>query len=264
MRRLLIILAWAGVVCGQRPIISPGGVVNAASYTTGGPSGKAVAVGSIVSIFGRNLATTTQSASSFPLPTALAGTSVTVNGIAAPIFFVSPNQINLQLPTRYPASSLGADMVVTTSAGASDTFPLVLALGEGFGIFTLDGSGCGRGEVFNVADEGSVSLNSPSNSASPGDFISVYGTGLVGFLNPPPDGNSASSDPLSLAVNWSVYAGIFDLAAPFPSNSLSPRVSWAGRAPGFVGLDQINVRIPDTVREGCGVPFTIGTASTLR
>ena len=267
MRLFLILVTAPTVVCGQRPVISPGGVVNAASYATGGPSGKAVAGGSIVSVFGRNLATVTQSASTLPLPTALGGTSVTVNGIAAPLFFVSPDQLNLQLPSsgRYPLPFLGAQMVVTTPAGASDPVPLDLVLGEGFGIFTLDGSGCGRGAVFNVASDGSVSLNSPSNAASPGDFLSVYGTGLVGFYNAPPDGSPAPSNPPSLAMSWSLYLGIFDLAPPLP---LPPapltKVSWAGRAPSFVGLDQVNVRIPDTVREGCAVPVTIGAAHAGR
>jgi uncharacterized protein (TIGR03437 family) len=266
MRLYLILVAAAALVFGQRPVISPGGVVNAASYATGGPSGKAVATGSIVSVFGRNLATVTQSASALALPTSLGGTSVTVNGIAAPLFFVSPNQVNLQLPSsgRYPISSLGAQMVVTTPAGASEAVPLDLVLGEGFGIFTLDGSGCGRGAVLNVASDGSMSLNSPSNSASPGDFISVYGTGLVGFYNAPPDGSPAPSNPPSLAMSWSLYLGIFDLAPSLPSTPLRPRVSWAGRAPGFVGLDQVNLRIPETVREGCAVPLAIGAAHAGR
>ncbi len=234
MRFFLIFLSAAAAVCGQKPVVSPGGVVNAASYATGGPSGKAVAAGSLVSVFGRNLALVTQSAGDLPLPTTLGGTSVTVDGIAAPLLFVSPDQINLQLPSsgRYPlpsSDSLDRQMVVTTPAGVSDPVPLDMVLGEGFGIFTLDGSGCGRGAVFNVSSDGSVSLNSPSNSASPGDFITVYGTGLVGFFNPPPDGSPALSDPLALAMNWSVYSGVFDLAPSFPSTLLRPRVSWAGR-----------------------------------
>ncbi|MCW5981196.1 MAG: hypothetical protein KIT09_24145 [Bryobacteraceae bacterium] len=259
MRPFLILLAAAAVVCGQRPVISPGGVVNAASYATGGLSRKAVAIGSIVSVFGSNLATVTQSADSLPLPANLGGTSVTVNGVPAPLFFVSPNQINLQLPSRYPPPFWEAEMVVTTPAGMSDPYPLDLDNGEGFGIFTLDSSGCGRGAVFNVAADGSVSLNSPFSSASPGDYLGVYGTGLIGFYNPPADGAPAPSDPPSLALNWSTYLALFEL----PSTLLPPtpftKVSWAGRAPGFVGLDQVNLRIPDTVREGCGVPLMIST-----
>ena len=261
MRFLLIFVAAGGLAWGQKPVIFPGGVVNAASYATGGLSGKAVATGSIVSVFGRNLSTVTQSADALPLPTTLGGNSVTVNGIAAPLFFVSPGQINLQLPSskRYPVPSPDFQLVVTTPAGASDPYPLDFFLGETFGIFTLDGSGCGRGAVLNVAGDGSMSLNSPSNSASPGDFISVYGTGLLGFYNAPPDGSPAPSNPPSLAMNWGLFLGVFDLPPSFPSSPLRTKVSWAGRAPGLVGVDQVNVRIPETVREGCGVPLTIET-----
>jgi uncharacterized protein (TIGR03437 family) len=252
-------------MCGQKPVISPGGVVNAASYAGGGPTGSKVHSGSLVSIFGSNLAATEQAASGFPLPTTLGGTSVTFGGVPTPLLYVSPRQINIQLspiPGPAPPPSTGPQaIVVVTAAGASEpVFRSSEYFGEPFGIFTLDGSGCGRGAVLNVADDGSVSLNSPSNSASPGDFITVYGTGLVGFFNAPPAGSPAPSDPPSLAMNWSAYLGIFDVAPPLtlPPTPL-PKVSWAGRAPGYVGLDQLNVRIPDTVREGCGVPFMITT-----
>jgi uncharacterized protein (TIGR03437 family) len=259
--RLLLILLAAGAVYGQRPVISPGGVVNAASYVAGGLTGRALSPASLVSIFGSNLAATEQVASGFPLPTTLGGTSVTMTGVPMPILYVSPRQINIQLSTVpvpvLPPTMDPAPIVVVTAAGASEPYPLPGDIGGPFGIFTLDGSGCGRGAVLNVASDGSMSLNSPSNSASPGDFISVYGTGLGAVYNPPPAGSPAPSNPPSLAMSWYAVLGVFDLAPRFPSGPLRTNVSWAGRAPGFVGLDQVNVRIPETVREGCGVPLTI-------
>jgi uncharacterized protein (TIGR03437 family) len=261
--RLLLVLLAAGAAHGQRPVISPGGVVNAASYVTGGLTGSALSPASLVSIFGSNLAATEQVASGFPLPASLGGTSVTLYGVPVPILYVSPRQINIQLSTLPgpvpPPSTPPAELVVVTAAGASEPYPFPGGSEGPFGIFTLDGSGCGRGAVLNVASDGSMSLNSPSNSASPGDFISVYGTGLVGFYNAPPDGSPAPSNPPSLAMSWSLVLGAFDLAPSLPPSPLRTKVSWAGRAPGFVGLDQVNVRIPDTVREGCGVPFWIET-----
>lgn len=256
MRLLPALLAVATGLYGQKPVIFPGGVVNAASYATGGLTGKAVALGSIVSIFGRNLAAAAQSASGVALPTTLGGTSVTVNGIPAPIFYVSPGQVNIQLPSRYPVPFFGLEFVVTTRGGASDPVSLP-EVQNVFGIFTLDGSGCGPGAVLNVASDGSVSLNSLANSASPGDFIEVYGTGLGTTFNQPPDGSPASSNPLALALNWGVYGAIFDLAPPAPSTPLRTRVSWGGRAPGLVGVDQVNIQVPEIVREGCGVPLTV-------
>jgi uncharacterized protein (TIGR03437 family) len=263
MRLFLILVTAAAVACGQRPVISPGGVVNAASYVAGGLTGRALSPASLVSIFGSNLAATEQMASGFPLPATLGGASVTLNGVPVPILYVSPRQVNIQLSTVPvpvpPPSTHPAGLVVVTAAGASEPYPLPGDIGGPFGIFTLDGSGCGRGAVFNVASDGSVSLNSPSNAASPGDFLSVYGTGLVGFYNAPPDGSPAPSNPPSLAMSWSVFLSVFDLAPRLPSSPLRTKVSWAGRAPGFVGVDQVNIRIPDTVREGCGVPLTVET-----
>jgi uncharacterized protein (TIGR03437 family) len=260
--RLFLILLAAGVVAhGQKPVIYPGGVVNAASYVAGGQTGKALSPASLVSIFGSNLAATEQVASGFPLPATLGGTSVTMAGIPMPILYVSPRQINIQLslfPVLNPPPTTGPPpIVVTTAAGSSEPVYVPGDIGGPFGIFTLDGSGCGRGAVLNVASDGSVSLNSPSNSAEPGSYISVYGTGLGAVFNPPPAGSPALSDPLSLALNWSGFSARFDFAPSFPLTPLRSPVSWAGRAPGFVGLDQVNVRVPKTVREGCGVPIMI-------
>jgi uncharacterized protein (TIGR03437 family) len=83
----------------QKPVINPGGVVNAASFAAvDGPS-HAVVPGAIASIFGRNLAASTARADSYPLPRMLGGASVTVNGAAAPLFYASPSQINFQVPS---------------------------------------------------------------------------------------------------------------------------------------------------------------------
>src|ERR1700693_977526 len=73
------------------PQITSAGGVNAASYA------QTISPGSIVSIFGTNLANSIATASGIPLPTELGGSSVTVNGTKAPLFFVSPNQINFQV-----------------------------------------------------------------------------------------------------------------------------------------------------------------------
>ena len=112
MKYALILIRFIGfaivplVAWCQKPIISRGGVVNAASYATGrsedqsnlnGTVIEGLASGSIASIFGTNLATSTKTATTLPLPRQLGGTSVSVYGIAAPLFYVSPTQINFQM-----------------------------------------------------------------------------------------------------------------------------------------------------------------------
>jgi uncharacterized protein (TIGR03437 family) len=258
MRVLLGLALWPLVSWGQKPLISPGGVVNVASYSVGTPAssvagnvgGKDLPSGAIGSIFGLNLAASTQSAATVPLPVSLGGTTVTMDGVAAPLFFVSPSQINFQVPSSGLSGLSG--VVVTTAAGASDPYPLNSGGNPWVGVFTLDGSGCGRGDVLNVTSDGRVSLNSPANSVSPGEYLEVFGTGeqYLPFLLPP-DGSPAPSSPLV----WGEYgsSGEFDLTqfAGGPPN-------WfGGRAPGLIGVDQFNLQVPATAREGCAVPFQV-------
>ena len=120
------------------------------------------APGSIATLFGTNLAAATATASGVPLPRQLGGTRVTWNGVAAPLFYVSPTQINFQVPNPYdtiPGVLVTAGVVVSTAAGNSVPYKS----GNGWyaaGLFSMDGSGCGQGAVLNVAANGSVSLNS--------------------------------------------------------------------------------------------------------
>ncbi len=251
-------MVWPLAALGQKPVAST--VVNAASYSQSFTStvGHNIAGGSIATVFGTNLAASTQTANSTPLPFSLGGTSVSVNGVAAPLFYVSPTQINFQAPS--PPMSGGADdppgassahgIVVVTAAGSSAVYT-----GQGtdsaMGIFTVDGSGCGRGDVLNVNPDGAVSLNSPANSVSPGSYLTVYSTGLGLVYGGPPDGSPAPSSPLMTASSGA--AGVFDSVIDYTLE----RYNWDGRAPGMIGVDQVNVAVPAGTREGCAVPFQV-------
>ncbi len=98
----------------MRSFGTAGGVLNGASFATGQP----VAPGSLVSIFGTNLASTSSAATSVPLSTLLGGVTVTFNNIAAPLNYVSGTQINAQLPFELTGSST-AQVVVTNNGTAS-------------------------------------------------------------------------------------------------------------------------------------------------
>jgi uncharacterized protein (TIGR03437 family) len=221
-------------------------LVNAASYepTLATP-------GSIVTIFGSNLAITTAVATSVTLPLQLGGASVTQGGVAAPLFYASPSQINFQASNK-----AGGSFVVTTSAGSSSPYdpstatPNALDAG---GIFTLNSSGCGQGAVLNDPSDGSVSVNSMANSASPGDYVSIFGTGLV-EISPTPIGSPAPDSPPAITAGGGLA---WDLGAP--SFSLPPLI-WSGLAPELVGVDQINAQIPANTREGCAVPLQFAGA----
>src|SRR5260370_14201342 len=100
----------AGAVLAQSPIVA--GVVNGASFAQGQP----VAPGSIVSIFGSNLASSLATASTIPLSTTINSVSVTFNNTPAPLYFVSPGQVNAQVPGSISST---ASVVVTTNGLAS-------------------------------------------------------------------------------------------------------------------------------------------------
>src|SRR5215472_195431 len=98
MRALLLVVVLSSVAIGQTPSVAAGGVLNGASFDKTMP----VTPGSLISIFGTNLAATTAAADTIPLSTQLGNVSVTVNGVAAPLNIVvhgdSFDQINAQLP----------------------------------------------------------------------------------------------------------------------------------------------------------------------
>jgi uncharacterized protein (TIGR03437 family) len=108
--RTSLILLFSTLAFGQAPQITPGGVVSAASWSS------PIAPGELIAIFGMNLGETN-------VGTASGGTSVTINGITAPVIFVSPTQINAQVPASLPTDdpNLVAASVVVTTAGLSLT-----------------------------------------------------------------------------------------------------------------------------------------------
>ncbi|MCW5979792.1 MAG: hypothetical protein KIT09_17055 [Bryobacteraceae bacterium] len=258
MRLIALLLLVVTAAYGQKPVIFSGGVVNAASYGPGARGMYGIS-GSVASIFGHNLAQLTESANSVPLPTRLAGTSVTVKGMPAPLYYVSPDQINIQIPS-FAAPGSEPVIVVATPTGISDPVRIEDFV-PNFGIFTLDGSGCGRGVVLNVGSDGALSLNSPDNSASPGESLAIFGTGM-GSARDAPDGLPAPFNPPAVPYDTQVEVAFKAYYAPPPFTApgdvpwVGNRATFVGRAPGLIGVDQVNVQIPENAPEGCAVPIT--------
>jgi uncharacterized protein (TIGR03437 family) len=150
----------------------------------------------LVTIFGENLALSSSAAGETPLPRTLGGTTVRVNGISAPLLYVSPTQINLQAPTGIADPTVS--IVVVNDRGSSDAVTVTQAY-DGAGIFTLNSTGCGPAAVHNINGDGSVTVNGPQESAAPGSFISIFATGLGPVHFPPADGVPSSAEPLSVA-----------------------------------------------------------------
>lgn len=176
------------------PVVSEAGVVNAASLLAGLP----VAPGSLVSVFGSNLASSRAIAESVPVPRSLGGVRVTFNNIDAPLYFVSSQQINAQLPWAVlstGSTSGTVSMVVRRGENVSQAVPVQVGPVSP-GIFSI---GYGVGQA--IASNENGSLAAPvgsipgilSQPARIGSTIAVLGTGL-GVVDPPGGDGQASLD----------------------------------------------------------------------
>ena len=218
-------------------------VVNAADFTA------AVAPGSLVSVFGSNLSPVNLATAEMPLPTALGDSCLTVNGALTPMLFVSPSQINAQLPYNLDGN---VTIVVHTPGGVSDNF--VIAMSDAApGVFTaiLDDTGF---TVPTVVRASNNLLVTPSNPVHRGDAIVIYLTGLGRTLPQVDAGAPAPREPLAV-VGVPVELDLGGVALP---------VLYAGLTPGYAGLYQINAHVPSWVPTGMSVRLTIrqGASST--
>jgi len=213
-----------------------GDVVNAAEYT------EPVAPGGLVSIFGQDLGVTSQASSQLPLPTALADSCLTVNGIPTPILYVSSTQINAQLPFEVIGNTT---LVLRTPGGVSDNYNLTINP-TAPAVFQRPTSG--SSDVFPTivrVENGQLVTN--SNPIHTEEDIVIYLTGM-GRTNPPvPEGTPAPADPPSLLVN---EVQLMLGHAPMP-------IYYAGLAPGQVGVYQINAHVPWWSPQGDAQPLII-------
>jgi uncharacterized protein (TIGR03437 family) len=220
------------------PSPTAGGLTNGASF-----SGAAIASGSIVSLFGVDLAGNTSTSAGLPLPTTLAATQVLVGGTAAPLFYVSPQQINFQLPLEVSGAS-----TLAVTAGTLSSSPIPIQVRPvAPGIFTGAGNQA-------AALNSDYSANSPGNPAAAGGVIQLYVTGL-GATNPPlATGQAGASGPPN---NLTVVNPIVTIGGT------QAVVAFSGMAPGFVGLYQVNATIPAAIPAGSAIPVTVSAGGQL-
>ena len=207
---------------GGIPNITPGGVVNNATFASG-----PVAPGSIVAIYGTGLAPFTQLPTAFPLTTSLAGATVTVDGVPAPMFYASSGQINIQLPSGTGTGT--AVVMVSDACGSSSEVTFAVAQTAPYILQT------GTGQAILLNQDSTV--NGPSNPARVGTVAQIYLIGIGPVANPPADGVAASLTKLSYSTFYP--AGVTATISGWPAP-----VGFLGLAPGWVGLDQANVTVP--------------------
>jgi len=219
-----------------QPAIKDGGVVNGASFA----GGRTVAPGSIVSIFGSDLAEGTREAIRLPLPLALYHTTVSFDhpdtGLSVPgrLFFVSPGQINAQVPWEFAGLTF-AVMKVRINDSTSAVYRLELG-DYAPGIFEFETGG----QRFGVVTHADGRLVTPGSPALAGETVIVYATGVGPVDQAQSSGQAAAAQPLARTRQT-------------PAATLggqSAQVQFSGLAPFFVGLNQINLTIPAGARAG--------------
>lgn len=257
----------------RRPMISQGGIINGASFE----AGRAVAPGSIVSVFGLDIGiritdggivTLTESAAQIPLSTELGDYSLLFGDIPAPLYFVGGNtadgsvfggQINAQVPWDVPLGQSQVRVVYSPEGEAeqvSDTASVSVA-SVSPALFTFD-YGPGRAAGLNVKTgdsnpdviDGSTpqAVGSVPNAqpARLGEIVTLFANGLGPTTPPGVTGNHSLDALRPVIVPVTVLVG-----------GAEAQVLYAGLTPQFVGLYQINIRIPFGAVPGDDVPVII-------
>lgn len=217
-------------------------IVNAADYTG------ALAPGSLISVLGSNLSPVNIATNEMPLPAVIGESCLTVNGAPAPLLFISPTQVNAQLPFFQGGK---ATLRLHTPAGSSNSVTIDVAPAAPAVFRTVLEEGIEAPTVIRAAN------NLPATLANPvhrGDILVIYAAGL-GRTSPPVEaGMPAPFEPLALTeIQPEVELGGVPLA-----------VFYSGLTPGCAGVYQINAHVPGWVPTGRNVPLTIrqGGAST--
>jgi uncharacterized protein (TIGR03437 family) len=213
------------------------------SVVNAGNGGGDIAPGGLISVYGTNLSPINMASSEIPLPTALANSCLSVNGLPVPILFVSPDQVNAQIPFQ----AIGdVTLILRTPGGISNNFNIVIEPNAPSVFLTSVGSEINIPTVVRNDDNELVTPSHPIHRESGTDLV-IYLTGLGGTSPSVPTGQPAPSKPLAYAlVQPTVTLGGVELP-----------VLYAGLAPGLVGVDQINVSVPSSVPQGMSVPLVI-------
>jgi uncharacterized protein (TIGR03437 family) len=236
------------------PQIFTGGIINISTYAQ-----EPVSVGDIGAIFGSQLAPagTSAAAASVPLPTTLGSTQVLVNGVPAPLFYVSPGQINFQVPYSLTLGSVNTVQIVAN--GTPGNVRSIPVNANSPRLLTKSGT---YGAIVNLAD-GSLTFPSTildaafaTHPAKPGDTITIYG---IGFGQTSPiavegqaSNNGSPGRPLQTINNVTVTFG-----GGFAGRATTVNALFTGLTPTAAGLYQVNVTIPSDTPLGPAVPVSI-------
>jgi uncharacterized protein (TIGR03437 family) len=211
-----ISLSSSGSNPGGQPSIK--GSSNGASFKT------TFAPGMILSVFGSQLAPSTSAASTVPLPLSLAGVAATVNGVAAPLYYVSSGQLNIQIPYDVLTGSTATLTVNNNGQVTTESIPIASVAP---GIFT---------------DQSGVVV--PFGSASRGQVITLFVTG-TGAVSPGVATGAAPSLATALQNLPKPAQNVTVTVGGIPAN-----IQFVGIPYGLVGVTQVNYQVPSNVNIG--------------
>jgi uncharacterized protein (TIGR03437 family) len=236
-----------GATLSDGPDISPGGIVNAASFVEG-----PIVPGEIITIFGANIGPSTLAGATLKsanlLDTTTGGTQVLFDGVPSPMVYSEAGQVSAVVP--YGVAGQTKTLVAVTYQGLlAMTAAAAPVAASNPAIFTASG-GTGQAALQNADG----SYNSPANRAARGSIVVLYATG-EGQTNPAGVDGMLSTNPGPQPL----------LPVSVTIGGLSAEIVYYGGAPGLVaGLMQVNALVPKGVTPGPAVPIvlTVGTASS--
>ena len=233
-------------------------VVNAATFQISAPVGQ----GSLATLFGAGLASSKQTVSATRWPTALLNRQIVINdNIQAPLYYLDSGQANFQMPSNAP---LGADRIAVRTADTGELIAgsgiLVSAVSPG--LFTSNTQGSGQVAAINQDN----TINGPNNPAPVGSTVSLYGTGQGQVSPSVVDGTAAPGPPFANTVAVPTSSANTCLTSQSMCVAIGSAgfgdVKYSGLAPGYIGLWQINVVIPQGVTGNVPIRVVIdGTTS---
>ncbi len=224
-------------------------VVNAADLTTN------IASGGLITLFGSQLSPVNLASSEMPLPTALANSCLTVNGLPMPILFVGPNQVNAQMPFEAIGN---VTLILRTPGGTSDNYNLLVDANAP-SVFHVPAPNNTMIPTVFRNDDGLLVTDSHPIHRKGNEALVIYTTGLGQTSPSVASGSPSPKNPLAVALT----------APTVTLGGVSLPVLYYGLAPGEVGVYQINVSVPGSVPVGYPVKLAIsqgagGTSLSVR
>jgi uncharacterized protein (TIGR03437 family) len=237
----LIVGMHAANFSGSGVYLNPIGVVNAASFQ---PITASLAPGELITLFGTGLSSgnaTVEGGKTFP--TSLNNVSVTIDNLPCPIYYVTPTQISVVVPYEVASNTTALANIQVINNNVKSNVVQMYLTDSAPGAFSQTANGLGFAAALHSATNQLITADNP---AQPGEYISLYMTGLGTVTPTVSDGALGPSNPLSWAdlYNSGSLAVYFNDYGENGSIDNLGTIEYAGLAPGLAGLYQINVQVP--------------------